>query len=144
VRTRLAIGGVGVLVGLFGAYLLLSRQDHDQLFSAAIWLVSGVVLHDFVLAPVVLVVVALGGRVVPAAFRGPAVAGLVVLGTVTLLALPVLSRMGERADNPSLLDRHYTLGWLVLAALVVAAVVVAGLARRRASRGRTPRSAPPS
>jgi len=131
VRTRLLIGGVGLVVGGFGAYLLLSRQDHDQLFSAAVWLASGVVLHDFVLAPLLLLLLALGGRAVPAAFRAPAVVGLVVLGTATVLAIPVLTGMGVRSDNPSLLNRNYTVGWLVLAGLVVLAVAVGGLVRRR-------------
>jgi hypothetical protein len=137
-RARLLIGGAGAFIGLFGAYLLLSRQDHDQLLSAAIWLASGVVLHDFVLAPIALVLVAVGGRLVPTGFRAPAVAGLVVLGTATVLATPVLLGMGERPDNPSLLDRNYPIGWLGLAGLVLLAVVVGGLvlrARRGAASG---------
>jgi hypothetical protein len=129
------IGAVGVLVGLYGAYLLLSRQDHDQLVSAALWLGFGVVLHDFVLAPVVLAVVFVGARVVPVDFRAAAVAGLVVLGTATIFAIPVLGGWGERPDNPTLLNRHYWLGWLLLAVVVVVAVVVVGLrSRRRRSR----------
>jgi hypothetical protein len=135
VRGRLAIGAVGLLVGLYGAYLLLSRQDTDQLVSTAIWLAAGVVLHDFVLAPLVLVVVLVGGRLVPPGFRAAAVAGLVVLGTATLLAVPVLGRFGARPDNPSLLNRHYWVGWLVLAALVLVTTVAAGL-RSRSHPGR--------
>ncbi len=137
-RARLLIAAAGVITGLFGAYLLLSRQNQDQLVSAAIWLATGVVLHDFVLAPVVLALVAVGGRLVPRSFRAPAIAGLVVLGTATVLAIPVLSGMGERADNPSLLNRNYPVGWLVLAVLVLVAVVVGGLVLRAR---RTARSA---
>ena len=129
-RTRLAIGALGGVVGLYGAYLLLSRQDHDQLLSAAIWLAAGVVLHDFVLAPIVLVVVLLGGRLLPERFRAAAVIALVVLGSATLFAIPVLGGFGERPDNPSLLNRHYWIGWLVLAAVVVAGAVAAGLRSR--------------
>ena len=81
--------------------------------------------------------VAVGARVVPGGFRAPAAAGLVVLGTVTLLAVPVLGRFGARPDNPTLLDRHYTLGWLVLAAVVLLAVVVAGLVRRNSAHARS-------
>lgn len=131
-RGRLALGGLGVLVGLYGAWLLLSRQDADQLRSAAIWLAAGVVLHDFVLAPVVLVAFAVGRRLLPAAFRGPAVVGGVVLGTVTVVAVPVLGSFGARADNPWLLDRDYVAGWLGLAAVVVLGVLVAGVRRRGA------------
>ncbi len=44
------------------------------------------------------------------AAKAPAVVGCVVLGSVTLLAVPVLGRFGERSDNPTLLDRNYTAG----------------------------------
>jgi hypothetical protein len=128
---RLAVGLVGVLVGTYGAYLLLSRQDGDQLVNAAIWLASGVVLHDLVLAPVVLGLVALGARLAPVPARVPAAAALVVLGSVTLLAVPVLGRFGARPDNPTLLDRDYTAGWLALAGVVVLTTVVAALVRSR-------------
>lgn len=131
---RIAIGAVGVLVAAYGAWLLLSRQDLEQLRSAAIWLAAGVALHDAVLAPVVLVAGFLLSRVVPPVARAPIAAGAIVLGSVTLLAVPVLGRFGERSDNPSLLDRDYTTGWLVLAGLVVAAVVVATLVRARRRR----------
>ncbi|GCD88732.1 hypothetical protein [Nocardioides sp. LS1] len=132
---RRLLGALGALLGLYGAWLLLSRQDLGQLVAAGTWLAGGVVLHDFVLAPVVLVVVALGARLLPGPARAPAVVGLVVLGATTLLAVPVLGRFGARSDNATLLDRDYTTGWLVLAALVLAAVTVASLVRWRTARG---------
>lgn len=130
-RARLALGLVGVLLGGYGAFLLLSRQDGDQLLNVAVWLASGVVLHDLVLAPVVLGLVALGARLAPVPARAPAAAALVVLGSVTLLAVPVLGRFGARPDNPTLLDRDYTAGWLALAGVVVLTTVVASLVRSR-------------
>lgn len=131
VRTRLAIGGLGVLVGGYGAFLLLSRQDRDQLLDAALWLASGVVLHDFVLAPLVLALVFVGTRVLPVVARVPAASALVVLGATTVLAIPVLGRFGARPDNATLLDRDYTAGWFALAGLVLLATVVATLIRSR-------------
>ncbi len=125
--TRVAIAVVGVAVALYGGFLLLSRQDLDQLTNAAVWLVTGVVLHDFVLAPLVIVLFALTARLLPRVGRGPAVVGLVVLGSVTLLAVPVLGRFGARPDNPTLLDRGYGAGWLVLAGLTFLAVLGATL-----------------
>ena len=56
---------------------------------------------------------------VPSRVRGPVATGLIVLGTVTATAIPMLGRFGERADNATLLDRNYTVGWLVFALLVV-------------------------
>jgi hypothetical protein len=130
-RARLALGLVGVLLGGYGAFLLLGRQDGDQLVNAAIWLASGVVLHDLGLAPVVLGLVAIGARLAPVPARAPTAAALVVLGSVTLLAVPVLGRFGARPDNPTLLDRDYTAGWLALAGVVVLTTVVACLVRSR-------------
>jgi hypothetical protein len=136
---RAVIGAVGVVVGLFGAWFLLTRQDLDQLVSAATWLVVGVVLHDGVLAGATLLLGAVALRLLPHAVRAPAVVAFVVLGSVTLLAVPVLGRFGERPDNVTLLDRDYTAGWLVLALLTAAAVVVASVLRsRRATRRRGP------
>ena len=132
---RIALGGLGAAVGAFGGWLLLSRQDLDQLTNAATWLVAGVVLHDGVLALLTLVVAAVVLPLLPRPARGPAVVGFVVLGSVTLLAVPVLGRFGARPDNATLLDRHYTAGWLVLAAVVVVAVVVASALRSRREGG---------
>lgn len=130
-RVRVVLGGLGGLVAAYGAYLLLSRQDADQLMNAGIWVASGVVLHDFVLAPLVLGLVYAGARVAPPAARAPAAAALVVLGSVTLAAIPVLGRFGARPDNPTLLDRDYVAGWLALAGVVLLVTVVATLVRSR-------------
>jgi hypothetical protein len=134
-RLRALVLGLGVIIGAYGAYLLLSRQNADQLVNAGVWLASGVVLHDFVLAPLVLGLVVVGTRITPAAARMPAAAALVVLGSVTLLAVPVLGRFGARTDNPTLLDRDYRAGWLAFVGVVLLVTVVATLVRsRRQSR----------
>ena len=131
---RAALGAVGVLVLGYGAWLLLSRED--DLVDVALWLAAGVVLHDAVLALATVVLGTLAVRWAPVPFRAPIVVGLVVLGSVTLLAVPVLGRFGARADNPTLLDRDYTAGWLVLAVGTAVAVVVAGLVRSRRDPGK--------
>lgn len=131
-RVRWALGGLGVLVAAYGAWLALSRQDLDQLLDLALWLAGGVVLHDLVLAPLVLLL-ALALRRTPPAWHRPATWGLVVVGSLSLLAVPVLGRFGARSDNPTLLDRPYFTSWLVIVVLTVVAVLVAGrLASRRA------------
>ena len=136
IRLRVILGCVGGLLGVYGAFLLLSRQDPGQLVNAAIWLASGVVLHDLVLAPVVLGLVVAGARIAPVAARVPAAAALVVFGAATILAIPVLGRFGARPDNPTLLDRSYTAGWFALAGVVLLATVVATLVRSRRQQGR--------
>ena len=125
----MSLGALGVVLGLYGGWLVLSR-GHDTL-NLAVWLVAGVVLHDAVLALAVLAVGAVILPVLPEAAKGPAVVGFLVLGSATLFAVPVLGRFGARADNPTLLDRNYWAGWLVLAALTVVAVGAATLVRSR-------------
>lgn len=144
-RVRWGLGGLGVLVAAYGAWLALSRQDLDQLLSLGLWLVGGVVLHDLVLAPVVLLL-ALALRRTPAAWHRPATVALVVVGSLSLLAVPVLGRFGARPDNPTLLDRPYLASWLVLVGLTLVAVVVTAqvAGRGAASRDRPAPGGAPS
>jgi hypothetical protein len=129
-RGLLGVAGLaGVLYGLF----LLLGQGATQVLDAGVWLVGGVVAHDAVLAPVVLVLGVVAVRLLPGVARAPVVVGLVVLGTVTLVAVPVLGRFGASPGNPTLLDRDYVAGWCVLAGLT--AVAVAGAILYRKSRG---------
>jgi len=136
---RWLLGAGGLAVGAYGAWLLLTRQSGDQLVSAGQWLVGGVLLHDAVLAPVVVLAGVLAARALPTPVRVPAAVVAVVLGSVTLLAVPVLGGFGRRPDNPTLLDRDYTAGWLLVAALVVGGVVagttVRAMLRRRRGDG---------
>lgn len=131
---RVLLGAAGASVVAYGGWLLLSRQEPDQLVGAGTWLVLGVLLHDLVLVPLTLLVAWLGTRLLPRGARGPAAVVLVVLGSVTLVAVPVLGRFGRRPDNPTLLDRDYTTGWLVAAGLVLGVAGVVGLLGRLRSR----------
>ncbi|MBS42276.1 MAG: hypothetical protein CMH83_03680 [Nocardioides sp.] len=119
---RLLIGAVGVLAGLYGALLLLERTD--DLVPVLLWVAGGVVLHDGVLAPLALLLAVLVLPRLPYAARTPAAAVALVLGSVTVWAVPVLGGWGRREDNPTLLDRDYWLGWggLVVAGLAVVLV----------------------
>ncbi len=138
------LGLTGVCAGLWGAWLLLGPDGPGaaDLVSTAIWLAGGVLLHDVVLAPLALLLGFVALRVLPGPWRAAAVGGLVVLGSVTLLAIPVLGRFGAKPDNPTLLDRAYGPGWLVVAACVVAGSVVVALVRRRRA-DRAPRGVSP-
>jgi hypothetical protein len=131
VRFRLLVGAVGVVGAAYGAWLLL---DQDYL-AAAIWLVAGVVLHDFVLVPLTLGLGWVAARVVPPGWRSPLAVGLVVLGSVTLVAVPVLGGWGANTDNATILDRPYATGWFLVATLVLAGVVAGAVLSRRRSGG---------
>ena len=131
---RGGLGALGVAGTAYGLWLL-AGQGAGQWFPVLVWAVGGVVVHDGVLAPLVVVLgVAVAVRA-PAWWRTPVLLAAVVLGPLTLLAVPVLGRFGARPDNPTLLDRPYWLGYLLVVGVVVVLTTVSALRRRaRASR----------
>jgi hypothetical protein len=130
-RTVRAVALVaGVLAAAYGVRLLLGLGWANTR-STLVWLVGGVVLHDGVFAPLVIVVALVAVRLVPRDRLAPWVVGLVILVPVTLLGIPELGRFGARSDRPTLLDRPYWLGWSVMVTLVVVGVIVGTVARRR-------------
>ncbi len=128
-RTRVLLAMAGVVLIAVGARKLLDIGSANTVATGR-WLIGGVVLHDFVLTPVVLVAGALLVRAAAPWLRRPLIVGSVVLGTVTVVAIPMLGKYGARRDNPTLLDRNYVAGWFVLAAVVTVAVAVAALGAR--------------
>lgn len=127
-RGRVVLGALGVLLAAYGGWLLLSRQDTAGNLDTLLWLAGGVVVHDALLAPMVIGLGVLLSRLAPAPTRAAAAAaaGLVVLGTLTLLAVPFLGGFGREnaPDNATLLDRDYTAGYLALVVAVVVLVVL--------------------
>lgn len=138
---RIALGTAGVLVGAYGAFRLV-ELGWTNLKATLVWLAAGVALHDGILAPATIAVAAAGMVLLPTRLRGAAAAGLLVLGTVTLTAVPVLGRFGAKEDNPTLLDRNYTAGWLILAATVLVGVVVQGVVAMLSGRPGVLRTGP--
>ena len=130
---RVVLGVAGIALALVGVRDLLGF-DWSRLLPALEWLLVGNVLHDAVLAPAVVLLGVVFTRAAPVWARQPVTTGFVVLGTMTLVAIPVLGNFGDEASNPSLMPRNYWAGWLILVALVVV-VVAAGCWRnwRRAA-----------
>lgn len=50
--TRIVLATAAVAALIWGGWLLASTQRLDQLLNLALWLAAAVVLHDFVLVPV--------------------------------------------------------------------------------------------
>lgn len=128
VRVLAGAGGVA-LMGV-GVALLADVRDATGVL---VWLGGAILLHDVVIAPLVLLVglVAVRGRA-----RGPVRGALVVAGALTVVALPALVRPG-RAANSSVLPLDYPRNWL-LALVAVAAVTALVLAARELARRRRP------
>ncbi|WP_327342291.1 hypothetical protein [Streptomyces europaeiscabiei] len=122
---RVLTGAAGVALMGVGASLLLDVRD---LTGVLVWLGGAVVLHDVVIAPLVLLV---GLVAVRAGVRGPVRGALLVAGALTAVALPVLLRPGKPA-NSSVLPLDYPRNWLL--ALVAVATVTALLMAVRGTR----------
>ena len=131
-----ALRGVLVIAGIaMVGFGLWSMREFElaQLTSAFGWLAGGVVVHDFVLAPIVVGLGVVLFRLLPVRMRTPLVVAFVLWGSLTLIALPAMSGLGVRPDNPTLLDRSYVTAWAVLSG--VTAVAVAAYAWLRRARG---------
>ncbi len=129
---RILVGIVGLAALAYGGLLLVRRISID-VFDSGVWLAGGVVAHDLVLAPLVIGLGLLVLPRLPVVARAPVTVGTVVLASVTLVAVPVLGRFGASPGNPTLLDRDYVTGWLVLAALTTLGVAAAIVVRSRRS-----------
>ncbi|MER5759374.1 hypothetical protein [Streptomyces sp. NPDC002082] len=128
---RLLLGGAGLLLIAIGGRLLADLPDP---LDVLVWMGGALVLHDGIIAPLVLVA-GLAVAAVPA--RGLVRGALLTAGVLVLVTLPLLLRPGT-PPNPSALPLPYGRNLLlVLAAVAVAAGVMAVAGRWRRSRSRT-------
>ncbi len=131
-RAAMGLGGV-LLIGL-GVVNLLAFDVVDLLW-VFFWLGAGLILHDGVVAPAT----ALAGKFAadrwsPTARRSLVIA-LVCIGSLTLIAVPLVIQHNAVAGNDTLLGRNYLVGWAIAALLVVVGVGLAeGVGRARAHR----------
>ena len=127
---RAVLLAAGLVAAAYGVWRLLDL-GRENTRATITWLVGGIVLHDGVFAPLILVVALVAVQLVPRRH--------LALVPVTLAGIPELGRLGARADRPTLLDRDYWLGWWVMVTLVVATVAVgtaiAGRRRMLDARG---------
>lgn len=130
---RALLIAVGVLMGLWGLWLVRDFR-FDQLRSAVTWLAGGVVVHDAILAPLVVGIGVILVRVVPVYARKPVAVGLILWGTVTIAVANVLSGMGGKPDNDTILNRPYLATWLVMTVVAFAGIALYSAALRKASK----------
>ncbi|MFJ5901052.1 hypothetical protein ACIQFZ_37940 [Streptomyces sp. NPDC093064] len=126
--TRMLSGMAGLVLMGVGASLLLDVPDPMDVL---VWLGGALVLHDALIAPLVLLA---GLVLVRGGVRGPVRGALLVAGALTAVALPVLLRPGPTA-NSSVLPLDYPRNWL-LTLLAVATVTMLALATRGFGRHR--------
>jgi len=149
---RAVLVALGLAVLAYGGWLLVSTQELVDVREVLLWAVIAIVAHDAILAPLVLLLAWLARQLVqhraaPARrFAAASLVFLVVVGPVTLAAIPVLGRFGAEPGNPTLLGRDYPTGLLavaVVALLTATVLALTGLVseeeRGRSSGGPGPR-----
>jgi hypothetical protein len=134
--TGLAAGGA---VGLFGLAGLLRDATKTMPLVWLAWLAGLLLVHDYVLAPLVLLV---GRRLrdrVPEAWRWPLQMGLVTSGVLVLASVPVLYGAGRRTQpgNASVLPGHYPFALAGVLLVVWLGVLALGIWRSTDGRRRS-------
>jgi hypothetical protein len=131
VRWMLGLGGVG-LIG-YGAHRIASGGRATDPADLGRWLLAGVLGHDLLIAGLTAAAGWLLTRLAPAAVRPAVQGGLLVAGSLVLVAVPVLSGRGGRGNaSTDPLDYPRNLA----AALLAVAAGTAAVAAWRLRRGR--------
>jgi len=132
-RLLLGLGGL-TLIGI-GLVNLLAI-DLVNLLWVGFWLAAGLLVHDGILAPATAAVSGLAAARWSASGRRMVLVALVSIGSLSLIALPLLGKPGAEAGNPTLIGRNYLVGWAVACLLVlIGAALAEVVGRLRAKRG---------
>lgn len=132
----LIVGGGVLTFGLIG---LITNSAQTRPSNMVKWVVGGLIAHDALVAPAVIVASFLLARLLPAAVRGGIQATLAVCAVLVVMSVPVLKAAGRDPNNPSLLPSDYPQNL----AIVLAIVLIGGVALTllRAARRRRPGAA---
>ena len=123
-------GWLVIAAGLRG---IIQNSVDTRPGNLARFVVGGALLHDLIVAPLVIVVAVAVGRAVPGRARAVVQGALVVSAVVALFSYPLVRAYGLAANNPTSLPHDYAMNLLVVLGLVwaVAAALVVVRMRRR-------------
>ncbi|TPW75509.1 hypothetical protein [Schumannella soli] len=140
---RVVLIVIGVAIGVVGGVILLNDVAPKRYVGLATWLIVAVILHDVVLAPV-LVAAGLAflrvrerlriGRLAATIVQG----ALVVAGVLTAIGVPGLLANRRGSANPTIATTPYLLSlvivWGVAVVVVAVALALPRLIERRARK----------
>lgn len=134
--TRVVLGAAGAAAAAFGILRILQHPGMSHPLGLARWLIGALLVHDVVIAPVVLGVGWLLTRFVPPRARRFVQAALVTGGLVSALGVLLIWRQGTAsATSLTLLDQNYAANLAALLILIAGVTAAAYLiARLRSSR----------
>lgn len=118
------------LMGWGVFYFLDVTPDWDRRINFGVWLVGLDLVHDLVLAPFVVAVGWAVARAVPPRWKAPTQSGLVLSGTVLLIAWLPLNNTAAGTNNPTIQPNDYGTATLVLLAAIWTGMVTWAVLRR--------------
>jgi hypothetical protein len=137
VKWRHAAYGAGAALTGFGVVGLVTNAADTRPIGWLIWFAGVALAHDLLLIPLVFGAAILVGRT-PSAYRRPIQVTLILSGSVTAVALPLVLGLGRRPDNPSQLPLDYGGNLIAIQALIglvgAALAALSSACRRRRDR----------
>ncbi len=115
----------------YGGRGLFQHHVDTRPANLARFVVSGLVLHDLIFAPLVLAAGVAVARTVPGRYRAQVQAAIFISGCLALFSYPLVRGYGHAAHNPSSLPHNYAANLALLLGLVWAAATVVVLVRLR-------------
>ncbi len=138
---RIVLAVVGVGVGTYGIFQLLTQLPWQTLALLALWLIGALIIHDGLLSPAVIGVGAALRRYVPDRGRRYLQFGLIMAAMVTVIAVPMIYRANTQPPAKALLLQDFGINLTVLLAAIGGGTLIAyaiRVARDRSVPGRPP------
>ena len=117
----------------FGLRGIVEHSLDTRPAQLARFVVAGALLHDLVVAPVVILVGVLVTRAVPRRGRAVVQGALAISAVVALFSYPLVRAYGLAANNPTSLPHNYARNLVLVLGLVWAAAGATVLVRLRSS-----------
>ena len=138
---RIVLAVVGVGVGTYGIFQLLTQLPRQTLVLLALWLIGALIIHDGLLSPAVIGVGAALRRYVPDRGRRYLQFGLIMAAMITVIAVPMIYRAHTQPPAKALLLQDFGINLTVLLAAIGGGTLIAyaiRVARDRSVPGRPP------
>jgi hypothetical protein len=132
---RIVLATGGIALALFGCFRLATQLPVATLIALGSWLVAALIIHDGILSPAVVAVGWLLRTHVPDRGRRYLQGALIVTGSATVIALPMIYLRGSQPEVKALLLRDYGLNLtLIVGAVAVCSMLLYAV---RVARDRT-------
>jgi hypothetical protein len=138
---RIVLGVVGVGVGTYGIFQLLTQLPRQTLVLLALWLIGALIIHGGLLSPAVIGVGAALRRYVPDRGRRYLQFGLIMAAMITVIAVPMIYRTNTQPPAKALLLQDFGVNLTVLLAAIGGGTLIAYAIR--VARDRSLPSRPP-